>query len=350
MSVEEQDLEKIETVSGPPEAAKKELALAGAGKPSITAKLAPTGGLIPESFEQLYRMANIMSKSGMMPQGLKTPEQVFVAIQMGLEVGLSPMQAVQSIAVINHRPCIWGDAGVGLVRASGLLEDFQEWFEGEGEKLTAKCIVKRKGEPTPGEGSFSITDAKTAKLLPAHPESSWAKYPKRMLQWRARSWPLRDKFADVLKGLKLAEEVIGMAEEKPGVYKVTEEDVKELKIETPVTEKKVELPPPKKRTRKAKPVKEPEKEDKQAPNLPSEALSQTATIEDIPPRSSDWTDEHMNQASQIMDMLVGMGEDTERYIKGQTGQTDIRVLSAKQVDDLYAIVRLRFSTWRGEGK
>ena len=72
------------------------------------------GALMPRNFEGLYRMSQIMSASGMMPKGMERIEAVFVAIQMGLEVGLSPMQAVQNIASINGRPSIWGDAMLGL--------------------------------------------------------------------------------------------------------------------------------------------------------------------------------------------------------------------------------------------
>ena len=61
----------------------------------------PTGGLVPQSFEQLWRLSVVMAQSNMMPKGMEKPEAVFVAVQMGLEVGLSPMQAVQNIAVIN---------------------------------------------------------------------------------------------------------------------------------------------------------------------------------------------------------------------------------------------------------
>jgi hypothetical protein len=58
----------------------------------------------------------------MAPESLDTLEKVMVAILHGLEVGLTPMNALQSIAVINGRPTIWGDGAVGLIRASGLLE------------------------------------------------------------------------------------------------------------------------------------------------------------------------------------------------------------------------------------
>ena len=174
------------------------------------------GAMIPRNFEGLYRMAEIMAASGLMPKGIDTPPAVFVAVQMGLEVGLSPMQAVQNIAVINNRPCMWGDAVLALVRASGLMEDFDETIDGD----TATCTAVRKGQTKPIVRKFSMSDAKQAQLQGK--SGPWTQYPKRMLQMRARSWALRDGFGDVLKGLHVAEEVqdydVEMKQATSGAY------------------------------------------------------------------------------------------------------------------------------------
>lgn len=172
---------------------------------SIDTSLTTKGGLIPTNLEQLWRLATIMAKSGMMPKGIETPEAVCVAIQMGLEVGLSPMQAVQNIAVINGRPSVWGEAGLALVEASGAMEDFRETMAEDKDGITATCWSKRKNRPTPVERTFSTNDAKRASLWGK--SGPWAQYPRRMLQMRARWWVLRDLYPDVLKGLKAAEEV-----------------------------------------------------------------------------------------------------------------------------------------------
>ncbi len=195
-----------------------------APRPQIAAGRAPQGGLIPTDMEQMWRMATAFSASGLMPKGLTSPEAVFTAIQMGLEVGLSPMQAVQNIAVINGRPSLWGDAALGLVEASGLLEDFQEFNEG-GNK--AVCIAKRRGR-TACRREFSMDDAKQAGLTAK--DGPWKQYPKRMLQMRARSWALRDNFADVLKGLRVAEEQLDVVDlsEFGGGYAMQPEVVAEV--------------------------------------------------------------------------------------------------------------------------
>jgi hypothetical protein len=127
-----------------------------------------------------------------------------LAIQHGSEVGLSPMQSLQSIAVINGRPTIWGDAALALVQSSPVCEYVREYTEGEGDGLVAVCEAKRKGYPQPTVVRFSMADAKRAGL--AGKTGPWSQYPARMLTLRARGFALRNAFADALRGLITAEE------------------------------------------------------------------------------------------------------------------------------------------------
>ena len=174
-----------------------------APKPPLVAGHTPRA-IVPTDFDGAWRVAVAVVRAGMAPKSLDTVEKCTVAILHGLEVGLTPMNALQSIAVVNGRPTIWGDGAIGLIRASGLLEWMKEKIVVENGVMKAVCIVKRKGEPEPVVGEFSMEDAKTAGLTGK--AGPWQQYPKRMLQMRAR-WPLRDVFADVLKGLSLREEV-----------------------------------------------------------------------------------------------------------------------------------------------
>lgn len=171
-------------------------------------------GIQINDIEGLYRFATAVSKSGLAPKGIESPEAILVAVQMGLEVGLTPMAALQNIAVINGRPSVWGDAQLAIVRATGELEEFEEWYETGGKKLlrnpltfddstTAVCRLKRTGYP-PTEFGFSVGDAKKAGLWSK--AGPWSQYPARMLRFRARSFTLRDNFGDALKGLLTREE------------------------------------------------------------------------------------------------------------------------------------------------
>lgn len=161
--------------------------------------------IVPQDFEGAWRIASAVCKAGMAPRGLDAPEKAMVAILHGLEVGLTPMNALQSIAVINSRPTLWGDGALGLVQASGRMSSHKEWLEGEGDKRKAICVVVRKGDPEPKTGEFSVADAKTAGLWKK--AGPWTQYSDRMLKMRARAFALRDGFSDVLRGLGIAEEV-----------------------------------------------------------------------------------------------------------------------------------------------
>lgn len=161
--------------------------------------------IVPQDFDGAWRIAKAICAAQMAPQGLNTPEKAMVAIMHGLEVGLTPMAALQSIAVVNGRPTIWGDGAIGLVRGSGKCEWIKERIDGQGDAMVAICEAKRKGEPEPVVSRFSVEDAKLAGLWSK--SGPWKQYPKRMLAMRARAFALRDAFADVLRGLGIAEEV-----------------------------------------------------------------------------------------------------------------------------------------------
>lgn len=182
-------------------------------------------GLQLTTLDEMSRFASGVIASGFAPPHYKTPVQVISALQYGAEIGLSPMQSLQSITVINGRPSLWGDALPGLVWGSGLCEGIEEKIEGSGDDCTAVCTARRKGIETPITRRFSVADAKRAGLWGKG--GPWTQYPQRMLQQRARAFCLRDAFADVLRGLQVQEEVadysVGVqAESKPAWTPPTE--------------------------------------------------------------------------------------------------------------------------------
>lgn len=151
--------------------------------------------------------ADMVVKSKLAPKSFDTAEKVMVAVQMGQEIGMSPMASLQAIAVINGKPSLYGDALPALVQASG-KGYLEERFEGEGMGLVAICVghrLKPDGTYFTQERTFSIPEAKHAGLWGK--AGPWKSYPKRMLQMRARGFLVRDVFADVLSGLAVFEEV-----------------------------------------------------------------------------------------------------------------------------------------------
>ncbi len=159
------------------------------------------GILNPANLHEALEMAGVLCKSSLIPKDFQgNAGNVLVAIQWGMELGLAPMQALQSIAVINGRPSLWGDAVIALCKAHPVCE----WVREYEEDGVAVCVTQRRGDPEPVERRFSMDDAKRAGLLGK--AGPWTQYPRRMLQMRARSWCLRDAYPDLLRGMAVAEE------------------------------------------------------------------------------------------------------------------------------------------------
>ena len=72
-------------------------------------------GVTLRTLEDLQTFGALAAKSGLAPRGLENPEAIAIAVQMGAEVGLLPMQSLQNIAVINGRPAMFGDAALALI-------------------------------------------------------------------------------------------------------------------------------------------------------------------------------------------------------------------------------------------
>lgn len=160
--------------------------------------------LRPANLSEAIEFARLIAKSKMIPPAYHgKPEDILLAVQMGAELGLAPMQSLQNIACINGKPSVYGDAVLGLVRAFSGCEDVIETIEGEGDNMVAICRAKRRGAAE-CIARFSVADAKKAGLW--NKQGPWQQYPRRMLAMRARGFALRDAFPDVLKGLITVEE------------------------------------------------------------------------------------------------------------------------------------------------
>ena len=183
-------------------------------------------GLVLHDLDSMQRFATMVLASDLAPSQYRKGSQaqqvanVCVALHNGLELGLSPMQSLQGVAVINGKPTVYGDALLGLCYASGLVEEFEVEVQGTGDARGAVCTVKRQGVENKIVRAFTIGDAKKAKLWGR--SGPWTQYPERMLEHRARGFALRDAFADKLRGVITAEEARDYPTEEPREVEVVE--------------------------------------------------------------------------------------------------------------------------------
>lgn len=164
--------------------------------PSQTMSMA----LTPRTMGEAIKLAEFIAASDFAPKAYQgNPGNVIVAMQLSSHMRMGLLQVMQSCAVINGIPKLYGDAPIAICRASPLCEWIREEFDDE--TMTATCATKRRGDPHVIVRSFSKADAEVGKLWGK--DGPWRTYPKRMLQFRARSWCLRDSYADALMGMEV---------------------------------------------------------------------------------------------------------------------------------------------------
>jgi hypothetical protein len=165
-------------------------------------------GVIISNLDELLRLSNLVFRSGLAPANC-APEAIALMIQYGLEIGLTPMKAIQLLYV---------PAGAGRVTATtkgllalaqshrawaGLEETIEEYNKGGKQHFKATCTVKRHGCPD-NVKTYSTEDAERAQMIG---KDNWRKNPKEMCIARARSAALNGQFSDAVHGLYDASEL-----------------------------------------------------------------------------------------------------------------------------------------------
>lgn len=221
----------------------------------------PTGGavmaIVPQTFEELQRIANTIIAGGLAPTSLLTKVKanateaeidsagrhnvaaVATVLMAGAELGLPPMAALRSFTVINGRPALYADGNLAVVRkardadgnrvAKRIASGFTTILDSDGKRSDesfAWCEAERADTGEVHREEFSIADAKEASLWDDRHEAErdvwtwdekakkklpkptmmpndapWHRYWKRMMLWRATGYCLRWLFADVLNGM-----------------------------------------------------------------------------------------------------------------------------------------------------
>lgn len=158
----------------------------------------PTLEQYADNLQTKLAMAATLLKSGLIPQHFKTPEAVMTAILYGQEVGMSPMQSLLSVTVIQGKPTL-DAAGIKAkcIQSGGRFETI-EWTD----KI---CKLRGVRGEWKEEAEFTIQEAAQAGYTQ---KDNWKRMPKAMLYARCVSVLGRNMFADVIKGFYSKEEML----------------------------------------------------------------------------------------------------------------------------------------------
>jgi hypothetical protein len=290
--------------------------------------------LAPQNMTEAMEFSKILATSNMVPAAYKgKPQDILVAIGWGYEVGLQPMQALQNIAVINGKPSVYGDAALALVKADSRCAGVKEWIEGEGDDMTAHCLVKRRYNEDMEEtvATFSVMDAKQARLWGK--QGPWQQYPKRMLAMRARGFAIRDAFPDAMKGMITAEE----AQDYPTAPRDVTPKANPLDNIKPPVEAVQETPAPieVEPVEEAIEIQEPERDELGLPPLPNEDAMVVQLHDGT--RYKD-TFETIEESSLALIHLVKLYVKNTHNLKGEEMPVRDRMTMIKAVRDNNKIV------------
>lgn len=218
-----------------------------------------TGGIVPKDFDELNRFAELVNRAGLSPKSFDTPAKVAIGILTNMELGRPIITGLQDLAIINGKCGIYGDASLAMVTASGLMDKDYPIEEETGtpfaDDWTFIFKVKRKGG-SEKIGKWTWAESKRAGFdnpmqRDGKPDrySPWRRFTRRMMQWKARNYVLRDTFGDILKGMKTVEDlhdmdgVVDLTETTNGKFEKPEaiEDLASKILETGESETKNQL-------------------------------------------------------------------------------------------------------------
>jgi hypothetical protein len=158
--------------------------------------------LEPSTAEQAFWLASQLVKSGLLGRSVQRPEAAFAIILAGRELGLTAMQSLRSIHIIEGKPTLSSDLMAALVMRSPTCEYFQLV---ESTNTIARYVTKRvgaKNKETPM--SFTWEDAKLAGVTN---KNNWKTYPAAMLRARCIASLARVVYPDLLMGIYETDEI-----------------------------------------------------------------------------------------------------------------------------------------------
>lgn len=142
-----------------------------------------------EILKEPMALAEVFVQSGMFPD-LKTQCQAVVKIIAGREYGLTPLQSVTELYMVNGRVAMSAKLIAAAIKKSGKYDYHIDVMDNE------TCTISFYQEKVKiGESTFTIKDAAKAQIIN---KEVWKAYPKQMLFARAVSMGGRSYCPDII--------------------------------------------------------------------------------------------------------------------------------------------------------
>ncbi len=148
---------------------------------------------LAERAKSAQTVAALAVKSGLYKG---SPESLAILILLGVELGLTPLQALRMIYVVEGRPTMSADGLVALCKSRPAVCAYFRLVETSAERATYETL--RHGEPSPSSLTYTIEDAQRAGLAGKGP---WRAHPAAMLRARCAAALARAVYPDLVAGI-----------------------------------------------------------------------------------------------------------------------------------------------------
>jgi hypothetical protein len=150
----------------------------------------------PRGIDEAMQLASLLIASRLLPRSVTTAEAAFAIIATGRELGLTAMQSLRTIHVIEGRPTLSADLVAALCKSR---RDVCAYFMlVESTATVARYKTQRVGEPEPTTMAFTIEDAQRAGVST---KENWKRYPAAMLRARCITALARAVYPDLAMGI-----------------------------------------------------------------------------------------------------------------------------------------------------
>jgi hypothetical protein len=165
----------------------------------------------------LVKLARTICATEMVPAPMRGRfEAVTACFMRGHEMGLGPMQSLDSFDVIQGRVALKAEAMRALTLDAGHQLVLEDVTDDAGQTVAVSANCRRRDWPPDmwRAYTYSLQDAAVAGLLG---KDSWKKSPRSMLDARATSGACRRFFPDVLAGMSYTPEEVRDFDDVPDV-------------------------------------------------------------------------------------------------------------------------------------
>jgi len=133
--------------------------------------------LNPKLWQAINIAAETFSKSNALPATMDNTPKVVMALQAGYEMGLTPIQSLNSFYFVNGKLSLYGSIVIQRILRYADIE----WIQND--KKAAEVKITRRDNGASMTGKFTIDQAREKGLITER--SAWKKWPERMLRYKA---------------------------------------------------------------------------------------------------------------------------------------------------------------------